>query len=197
MGKWRYISTILDLRTRWRWVVIFTPRPIYARGNSPWYPFYGLDGPPNQAESCKVEKYTYLATVGNQTLPDQPGARPYTDSAVAAQYPNISSTYFFQLKYNSCAVARLVKFAALYKYRDVPTDGGTRRWQHSDWLEMLPLSLFKLYLFSSSFVYYVSKVYLGSVNTTIDSLNAWPTIRLRLGPLTERTGGTMEKERFS
>jgi hypothetical protein len=29
---------ILDLGTRWRWVVSFTPRPLYPRGKSPWYP---------------------------------------------------------------------------------------------------------------------------------------------------------------
>jgi hypothetical protein len=29
---------ILDLGTRWRWVVSFTPRPLYSRGKSPCYP---------------------------------------------------------------------------------------------------------------------------------------------------------------
>jgi hypothetical protein len=28
---------ILDLGTRWRWVVSFTPRPLYTQGKSPWY----------------------------------------------------------------------------------------------------------------------------------------------------------------
>jgi hypothetical protein len=32
---------IFDLGTRWRWVVSFTPRPLYPQGKSPWYP---LDG---------------------------------------------------------------------------------------------------------------------------------------------------------
>jgi hypothetical protein len=27
-GEWRYSSTILDLGTRWRWVVSFTPLPL-------------------------------------------------------------------------------------------------------------------------------------------------------------------------
>jgi hypothetical protein len=30
-----------DLGTRWRWVVIFTPRPLYPQGKSPWYPLGG------------------------------------------------------------------------------------------------------------------------------------------------------------
>jgi hypothetical protein len=29
---------ILDLGTRWRWVVSLTPRPLYSQGKSPWYP---------------------------------------------------------------------------------------------------------------------------------------------------------------
>jgi hypothetical protein len=29
---------ILDLGIRWRWVISFTPRPLYPQGKSPWYP---------------------------------------------------------------------------------------------------------------------------------------------------------------
>jgi hypothetical protein len=37
---------LLDLGTRWRWVVRFTPRPLYPQGKSPWYPLdRGLGGP--------------------------------------------------------------------------------------------------------------------------------------------------------
>jgi hypothetical protein len=37
---------ILDLRTRWRWVVSFTPWPLYPQGKISWYPFYRrLDEP--------------------------------------------------------------------------------------------------------------------------------------------------------
>jgi hypothetical protein len=36
----------LDLGTSWRWVVSFTPRPLYPQGNSPRYPLdRRLDGP--------------------------------------------------------------------------------------------------------------------------------------------------------
>jgi hypothetical protein len=34
-GEWRYSSTILDLGTRWNWVVSFKPLPLYPRGNRP------------------------------------------------------------------------------------------------------------------------------------------------------------------
>jgi hypothetical protein len=36
---------ILDLGIRWRWVVNFTPRPLYPQRKSPWYPLdRGLGG---------------------------------------------------------------------------------------------------------------------------------------------------------
>jgi hypothetical protein len=41
MGEWKYSSRILDLGIRWRWVVGFTPRPLYLRGNNPLYQFVG------------------------------------------------------------------------------------------------------------------------------------------------------------
>jgi hypothetical protein len=34
MGEWRYSFTILDIGTRWGWVVNFTPRPLYLRGKT-------------------------------------------------------------------------------------------------------------------------------------------------------------------
>jgi hypothetical protein len=35
MGKWRYSSAILDVGTRWRCVVSFTPRPLLLSGKKP------------------------------------------------------------------------------------------------------------------------------------------------------------------
>jgi hypothetical protein len=39
VGAWRYGSTVLDLDTRWRWVVSFTPRPgpVKMRLNEIWW----------------------------------------------------------------------------------------------------------------------------------------------------------------
>jgi hypothetical protein len=37
-GSGSIAARILDLGTRWRWVVSLTPRLLYAQGNSPWYP---------------------------------------------------------------------------------------------------------------------------------------------------------------
>jgi hypothetical protein len=47
----------LDLGTRWRWVVSFTPRPLYPQGKSPWYPLDGrLGGPQSRSRYGDEEK---------------------------------------------------------------------------------------------------------------------------------------------
>jgi hypothetical protein len=57
MGEWRYSFTILDLDTRWRWVVSFTPRPLYPQGISVRYPLVRrLDGPRSQPGRRGEEK---------------------------------------------------------------------------------------------------------------------------------------------
>jgi hypothetical protein len=38
LGSGGIAPRILDLGTRWRWVVSFTPRPLYHQGKSRWYP---------------------------------------------------------------------------------------------------------------------------------------------------------------
>jgi hypothetical protein len=55
MGQWRYSSTILDLDTRWRWVVSFKPRPLYSRGNRPRYQVDSRLGGPERSVDV-VEK---------------------------------------------------------------------------------------------------------------------------------------------
>jgi len=36
-GRWGTALRIFDFGTRWRWVVSFTPRPLYSQGKGPWY----------------------------------------------------------------------------------------------------------------------------------------------------------------
>jgi hypothetical protein len=38
LGSGGIAPRILHLGTRWRWVVGFTPRPLYPQGETPWYP---------------------------------------------------------------------------------------------------------------------------------------------------------------
>jgi hypothetical protein len=48
---------ILDLSTRWRWVVSFTPLPLYPQGKSPWYPLdRRLSGPESRSGRGGEEK---------------------------------------------------------------------------------------------------------------------------------------------
>jgi hypothetical protein len=48
---------ILDLGTRRRWVVSFTPRPLYPQGKSPWYPSdRRLGGPQSRSGRGGEEK---------------------------------------------------------------------------------------------------------------------------------------------
>jgi len=50
MEEWRYSSTHSYLGTRWRWVVSFTPRPLYPQGKSPRYALdRRLGGPQNRS----------------------------------------------------------------------------------------------------------------------------------------------------
>jgi hypothetical protein len=55
-GEWRYSSTILVLGTRWRWVVSFTPLPLYLL-----YPLdRRLGEPQNRSRPCGEEKSTRI-----------------------------------------------------------------------------------------------------------------------------------------
>jgi hypothetical protein len=56
-GEWRHSSTILELSTRWRWVVSFTCQLLYPRGKIPRCPLdRRLGGPQNCSECCGEEK---------------------------------------------------------------------------------------------------------------------------------------------
>jgi len=57
---------ILNLGTRWRIVVSFTPRPLYSRGEIPRYPLdRRLDGPQSRSGRGGEEKKPITAPVGN------------------------------------------------------------------------------------------------------------------------------------
>jgi hypothetical protein len=61
------LHSFFDLGTRWRWVVSFTPRPLYPQGKSPSYPLdRRLGGPQSRSGSGGEEKNSQL----------QPGIEP-------------------------------------------------------------------------------------------------------------------------
>jgi hypothetical protein len=81
MGECIYIDLcFLDIGNRWRWVVSFTSRPLYHRGNRPRYPFdMRLDDPRTSLEA--VEKRKIFLLDGIRTPVVQPVARRYIDWA--------------------------------------------------------------------------------------------------------------------
>jgi hypothetical protein len=72
---------ILDLGTKWRWVVSFTPRPLYSQEKSPWYPLdKKLDGPQSRSGSSGEEK-NYQPLPGLEPPIIQPVPLSYPDSS--------------------------------------------------------------------------------------------------------------------
>jgi hypothetical protein len=60
-GSGRVDQNILDLGTRWRWVVSFTPGPLYPRGKKSQYPLYRRQGgPQSRSERGGEEKKSQL-----------------------------------------------------------------------------------------------------------------------------------------
>jgi hypothetical protein len=68
---------VLDLGTRWRWVVSFTSRPLYPQGKNPWYPLNRrLGGPQSRSGRGGEEK-------NSQPLPGlEPSDHPTWSPAV-------------------------------------------------------------------------------------------------------------------
>jgi hypothetical protein len=77
MGEWRYSSTILDLDTRWSWVVSFTPRPLYPEEKAhSTYWIRGVVGPKTIWTLWRGEK----SCPCRESNPSRP-VRRYTDWA--------------------------------------------------------------------------------------------------------------------
>jgi hypothetical protein len=68
-GEWSYSSTILDLGTRWRRAVSFTPHPLYSRGRAPYTHWLGESQ--NRSGRCEVEK-NLLPLSGIEPWPSSP-----------------------------------------------------------------------------------------------------------------------------
>jgi hypothetical protein len=59
--------------TRWRWVVSFTPRPLYLQGKTPWYPLYRrLGGPQSRSGRGGEEKNSEPPQGTEYWNPDRP-----------------------------------------------------------------------------------------------------------------------------
>jgi hypothetical protein len=68
---------ILDLSTRWRWVVNFMPWPLYSQGKNPWYPLDRRLGEPRAGLDAVVKKIPSPCLDSNLPI-IQPIAQHYT-----------------------------------------------------------------------------------------------------------------------
>jgi hypothetical protein len=72
MGERRYSSTTLHLGTTWRWVLSFTPLPLYSRGKSPQHKLdRRLGGPQSLPGHYEIEK-NFLPLPGIKSRPSSP-----------------------------------------------------------------------------------------------------------------------------
>jgi hypothetical protein len=85
MGDWRYSPTILDLGTRWKWVVHFKPQTLYHRGRVPGTHWIGGSVGP-KAGMDAVEQTDISSPCRESTPAVQPVARRYTAWDVKGSY---------------------------------------------------------------------------------------------------------------
>jgi hypothetical protein len=94
MWERMYRSTFLDLGTSWRWVVNFTPRPLYPRGKSPRYPLdRRLGGPQSRSGRFGEQKILdpYWDSNSDPSVV-QPVTSRYTDYAIPAPVMGVHLT---------------------------------------------------------------------------------------------------------
>jgi hypothetical protein len=84
IGEWRYSSTVLDLSTRWRWVVSFMHHLLYPWGKSPQYPLDRRLGGSPELVWILWRREKSLALARNRTLAIQSIARRYTNWPILA-----------------------------------------------------------------------------------------------------------------
>jgi hypothetical protein len=77
-GSGTMAPCVLDIGTRWRWVVSFTPRPIRPQGKSPWYPLDRRLGGPHSRSGRGGEEKNSQPLPGLEPPIIQPVAQRYT-----------------------------------------------------------------------------------------------------------------------
>jgi hypothetical protein len=77
---------ILDLGTRWRWMVSFTPRPLYLQRKSPWYPLERRLGGPQSRSGRGGEEKNSQPLPGFEPPIIQPVVQRYTTELSRLHY---------------------------------------------------------------------------------------------------------------
>jgi hypothetical protein len=79
------IPRFLDLSTSWRWVVSFTPQPLYSRGKSPRYKLDAmLIGPQTGVDDMESDHSWSYKDLNSDLSVVQPVASHYTEYSTAA-----------------------------------------------------------------------------------------------------------------
>jgi hypothetical protein len=107
VGEWRYSSTIVHFGARWRWMVRFTPRPLYARGNNSPYP---LD-----RRLCGIQIQSGRSGV-KKNLSPLPGIKPRPSSLLPVAIPTDLSRYSIRI---SATSSRNLKKHSLVQNRNM------------------------------------------------------------------------------
>jgi hypothetical protein len=92
LGSGGITPRILDLGTRWRWVVSFMLLLLYSQAKSPWYPMdRRLGGTQSRSERSGVE---------NDSQPPS-GLEPRSSSSISLSYPGSFILDQYEPKLNS------------------------------------------------------------------------------------------------
>jgi hypothetical protein len=129
---WRYSSTILDLGTRWRWVVNFTPLPLYPWGNSTRYPLDRRLGEPQSVWTLRNRKS--FASTGNRLF-GHPSRSLVAIPTELSRLPDWTYTACILLLIRCTAIARMVKVyfccGTTYSFGRVYTKGAQHATRHA------------------------------------------------------------------
>jgi hypothetical protein len=123
MGEKRHSSTILDLVTRWMWVVSFTPPSLYSRGKILRYGLVGgLVGPGDSLDPEEMRKDTCTFRESNSSPPACSKSLyhlSYPSSGYTNAYANYEPSINFQIVgggYFSYAVAAFLTCGVQSKF---------------------------------------------------------------------------------
>jgi len=62
-GSGGIAPSVFHLGPRWRWLVSFTPRPLYPQGKSPWYPLDRRLGGPQSRSGRDGDEKNFTASL--------------------------------------------------------------------------------------------------------------------------------------
>jgi hypothetical protein len=83
-----YLYSFFDHGTRWRCMVIFTPRLLYPQGKIPWYPLDRRLGGPPEPFWTRWWREKFPALAGNRTL--EPRSSSPKPSAISTELSRLS-----------------------------------------------------------------------------------------------------------